>query len=174
MKFAEKYGLDANRLISDRQYRDEHRAALGEFYGNCKNEDKNFDTRAFIQACTVDHTRTKNAKNIDLNVVFVTGVRENFEDCKNTEVAGGPVLVVKLTADDSVKVEHRGWVYDEKIDGSRLESECDEAVYDHNIWIFIISSLQSPNIYVFTPNNSDSSVPHCHSKNPMIYHRLPI
>ena len=106
-------GVDANKLINDRQYKELHRKALTDFY-NCQ--------RARDLACDVKSFQATANHPAQSGILLVTGMRHGLEYARLA--AGKAVVMIKVTSSDCSR-RARGWVYDHEVDDSEGEERVD-------------------------------------------------
>jgi GTP cyclohydrolase I/adenine phosphoribosyltransferase/phosphomevalonate kinase len=116
---AETPGIDAQKLIHDREYKETHRQSLIDYYEARKAENAAFDSQCFVDE--IEHAGA--------GVLLLTGLRDGLSYARR--LAGRPVVLVKVTARDQDR-KSRGWVSDASIDESPGECSCDEK--DKNFW----------------------------------------
>jgi phosphomevalonate kinase len=106
-------GIEADRLIQDRAYKERHREGLTAFYERKKSQDVSFEAK-----CFVDLVQSEPA-----DILLLTGVRDGLDYARR--LAGRPVLFVHVTATDESK-QSRGWIGPTPtIDDSNGESKAD-------------------------------------------------
>jgi phosphomevalonate kinase len=108
--------VDAEKLITNRVYKEKHRKLLSAFYQKKRAQDVAYDAK-----CYVDITQDENN---DGKILFITGMRDGL-DYARTLAGGRPVVLVNVISCKEAKQSRGGWTYDCEID--KLKGECDAA-----------------------------------------------
>jgi adenine phosphoribosyltransferase/phosphomevalonate kinase len=111
--------LDVDKLLHDRQYKELHRKALGDYYQQKKAQDVAYDARCFVEVI----------QRSTASIILLTGMRDGLEYART--LAGRTVVLVKVDATENSK-QSRGWSADPEIDDS--VGECSADVLDNDFW----------------------------------------
>lgn len=116
--FAREQGLDADRLISDRAYKEQHRAAMNASFEQFHREQPLLCCREALQ---VDSS-------FDWLIIPDMRLQSDIDACR--EMAD--IITVRIEASDEVR-QRFGWRYDANIDQHWTETDLDYAAFDYVI-----------------------------------------
>mmetsp|Transcript_5149 Transcript_5149/g.11208 ORF Transcript_5149/g.11208 Transcript_5149/m.11208 type:complete len:552 (-) Transcript_5149:14-1669(-) len=103
----------AERLISDRAYKEKHRRALGSFYQEKQARDVTYAAECYLRSVQGSDSGS---------ILLLTGMRDGLDYARR--LAGKPVVFVKVSASDGAR-RARGWSHDKEIDESHGECAVD-------------------------------------------------
>jgi adenine phosphoribosyltransferase/phosphomevalonate kinase len=128
----ENLGVDANKLIYDRSYKEKYRKPLTAFYNKMKVRDLSFDARCFA----------KIVQTAPPGILLLTGMRDGLHYVRS--LAGRSTILVKVGATAGSKVS-RGWVYDPDIDES--SGECAADAMPEDFWDLCYDNSEGSTVF---------------------------
>lgn len=124
---AENPGVEAERLIHDRKYKESHRHSLIKYYEAKKVNNVTFDAQCFVE----EINRSQG------DILILTGMRDGLSYARR--LAGRPVVLVKVDSSREAR-QRRGWVPDPSVDALPGECSADnqissfwDSVYNNNV-----------------------------------------
>ena len=118
--FARAYpSIDANKLIDDRSYKEEHRKDLKGFYERECAQDPAYSAKCYVNC----------VEQCNDGILLVTGMRDGLKYARS--LSGRPVVLVKVNSVNKSK-QARGWTFDPEIDESR--GECAADTVSRSFW----------------------------------------
>ena len=128
--FANINGLDVERLISDRVYKELHREEMTKFYTNSLEKDSLIWCRKIIEF--ID----KNGENPKIYILSDLRHKYELDFYKETlQKISISFITIRVETSDEIK-EKRGWKFIKEVDEHPTENDLDEGV----IWDFLIKN----------------------------------
>ena len=121
---SENPGVDVEKLINNRVYRNQHRSKLQKYYAVCKEHDEFYGERSLLDMMTEEYC----GSTTNPQLVFITGLRDGLPFCKKLrqeiELYRKNLFLLKIQANDETK-RRRGWEYNPVLDEDEYEIACD-------------------------------------------------
>ncbi|XP_063368272.1 phosphomevalonate kinase [Cydia amplana] len=121
--WAKEKNLNLNELLSDTEYKEQHRLEMIKWSDEMRDQDYGCFCRVACQNAT------------DRPIWIVSDIRRKTDICWFKETYGNLIRTIRITADEDTRVK-RGYKFKEGIDD--VASECD--LDDYTLWDLVIDN----------------------------------